>query len=238
MEISAAGNRRFRNGMNQHQFLKRIASPILIPLTRWYLRKERLYSYKNIGIKVLPSVFHPGLFPSTSFLLSYLETQNLENSTLLELGCGTGLISILAACKGARVTAIDLNRRAVENCQLNASSNGVNITTLHSDLFTAISFARFDWIVINPPYYKMPVHNDVELAWNCGENFEYFKKLFATLKDHILPQSTVIMVLTLGCDISSIQAIARENHFDFDLIAEKKVLFDEKDFLFRITQIL
>ena len=72
------------------------------------------------------------------------------------------------------------------------------------------------------------------LAWNCGRNLEYFKKLFHQLGEHIHESSRVIMVLTKGCDLQSIISIANEERFRFELLAEKKVLFDEKDYLFEI----
>ena len=237
MEVSPTGNRRICNGMNIRNAFKQTASRILIPLAQWYLRKERKYQYKGTIVSVFPGVFHPGLFYSTRFLLSYLEKQNIKEKLLLELGCGTGLISIRAAKQGAVVTASDLNQLAVDNCITNAVSNSVSISTYHSNLFLSIPQKHFDWIIINPPYYAKPIRSNEELAWNCGEDFEYFKELFFSLKNYIHQDSFIIMVLTLGCDISAIQSIAKINHFTFELIAEKKVLFDEKDFLFKIRKV-
>ena len=222
--------------MNLRKFFKQSVSFFLIPIIRWYLRKERQYQYKGILVNVLPGIFHPGLFPSTGFLLHHIENQNLKGKTLLELGCGTGLISVIAAKQGAVVTACDLNEKAVATGLQNANLNKVSVAVFQSDLFQSIPAQAFDWIVINPPYYAKPAHNDEELAWNCGENFEYFRKLFSTLGAYIHRDSTVIMVLTLGCDISSIQKIGSEFNFVFDLIAEQNVLFDGKDFLFRISR--
>src|ERR1700749_2559201 len=128
------------------KLLKRIASIFLIPLTRWYLREERKYKYGGIEVSVFPGVFHPGLFHSTRFLLSYLKDQELKNKSLLELGCGTGLISIYSAEKGAIVTASDLNKRALDNAQHNCNFNHAKISFFHSDLFDNIPDQIFDWI--------------------------------------------------------------------------------------------
>ena len=220
--------------MSLRKIVKKASSTILIPLTRWYLRKERKYRYKGVIVKVFPGVFHPGLFYSTRFLLSFIEKQNLKNKSFLELGCGSGLISVAAAKQGAEVTSSDLNPRAVENCVQNAELNNIQLTAIHSNLFRSIPQKQFDWIVINPPYYAKAVQNDESLAWNCGENFEYFRDLFLDLKNFMHQQSKVIMVLTLGCDIPTIKTIAKENDFDFQLLEEKAVLFDEKDFIFQI----
>ena len=215
------------------KYFKRLAALVLIPLVKWYLRKERLYSYKEIDIFVSPGVFHPGFFYSTKFILKYLNNVELSGRTVLELGCGSGLISIVAAKAGGLITASDLSRTAIQNTKRNALRNEVIIETVHSDLFDNIH-GRFDVIIINPPYYPNDATDEPMLAWNCGRNFEYFVKLFSQLSNHISANSRVLMVLTKGCDRSSIFRIASNAGFKFELIAEKNVLFDEKDYLYEI----
>jgi len=153
------------------KIFKRLFSFFLIPVVRLYLRKERRYTYLNTTVTVLPGVFHPGLFYSTKFIIDYLTDKQLSGKSLLELGCGTGLISIIAAKSGAHVVASDLSLLAVENTKRNASQNRVSINIIHSDLFDAIEKMTFDWIIINPPYYARNAKNEEELAWNCGINF-------------------------------------------------------------------
>jgi len=217
------------------KLFKRFISFFLVPLTRWYLRKERKYTYKGTTVTVFPGVFHPGLFYSTKFLLDLLVEQQLADKSLLELGCGTGLISITAAKSRANVTASDLSLRAIENIKVNAQRNQVIINIIHSDLFENIEKRTFDWIVINPPYYARDPENEAALAWHCGENFDYFQKLFVSLKDHMHTSTEVIMILTKGSEVDKISAIGNKSGFQFELIREKDVLFDEKDFLYRIN---
>lgn len=215
--------------------LKRMLTPVLVPLTRWYLRKERKYTYEDITIRVSPGVFHPGLFHSTTFLLKFLSTQDLQDKTLLELGCGTGLISIAASKAHAIVTASDLSRKAAENCRRNLQYNNAVATVIHSDLFDNLAGKTFDWIIINPPYYAQKPEKDEDLAWYCGVDFEYFRKLFRQLPDHLHASSKVIMVLTKGCDREKIFSIAEASGFRFTEIQQHKVFFDETDFLYCIT---
>lgn len=217
------------------KFFKSLASPFLVPLTRWYLRKERRFFYNGIPIHVFPDVFHPGFFHSTKFILSYLSEQPLSGKTFLELGCGSGLISVVAAKGGADATASDLSLKALENTKFNANLNQVFIKVVYSDLFDNFDKSTFDWIVINPPYYARKPESDKDLAWYCGEDFEYFRKLFASIKEYTHPSSQVIMVLTKGADVDTIKGIAKANDLDMQLIKENAVFFDEKDFLFRVV---
>jgi release factor glutamine methyltransferase len=217
--------------------IKHLASLLLIPVVRWYLRKERAYRYADVNVAVSPGIFHPGFFSSTKFLVDYIVDQNLTGKSFLELGCGTGLISIVAARAGANVTASDINTKAVENARRNAKENGVSILVQHSDLFRNLKPQRFDWIVINPPYYPKAPKTDADHAWYCGEKFEYFKDLFARIDDFIHADTEIIMVLTKGCDQEKIFSIAAASHFQFSLLKEKPVIFDERDYLYRIRKI-
>jgi len=219
------------------KIFKRFASFFLIPVTRWYLRKERKYTYKGVTVKVFQGVFHPGFFYSTRFLIDFLLTQSLRHKSLLELGCGTGLISIICAQMGAIVTASDVSQQAIANTSTNVMSNQVSVEIINSDIFDNLQQRAFDWITINPPYYAKSPKTESELAWNCGENFEYFQKLFQNLGSHMHTDTNTIMVLTLGSDLENIMSIGQRNGFQFELTMERKVLFDGKDFLFRIKKV-
>jgi release factor glutamine methyltransferase len=219
------------------KLLKRGISFFLIPVVRWYLRKPRRHQYRGTDVLVLPGVFHPGLFSSTHFLVDYLATCDISHKSLLELGCGTGLISIWASAQGAMVTAVDLSRRAIDNTLRNAKAAQLSVRVLHSDLFDAVPGEVFDWIVINPPYYPRPVRNEADLAWNCGEGLEYFHKLFETLPQHLHSHTEVIMILTQeGCNLPAVYRAAEKNSFYLEMIKERNALLDGKDFLFRIRR--
>ncbi len=210
-------------------------APILKKLARVYTRKEREYSYNNISVKVLPGVFHPGLFISTKVLLNFVNTLKFEGKTFLELGAGTGIISILAAKKGAVVYASDISSKAVENVKLNAAKNNVQINIFTSDLFKNIPEMQFDYIIINPPYYSRDPGKEEEYAWFCGSNFEYFKSLFSSLSNYIGKDSKVFMILSEVCDIQKIKSIGMENEFIWKL-KMKKQFWGEKNYIFEINK--
>jgi release factor glutamine methyltransferase len=221
--------------MIMRKLFKSVASLFLVPLTRWYLRKKRTYTYKQINISVFPGVFHPGLFSSTLLILDYLQTKVLPGQRFLELGSGTGLISVFAARAQANVMAIDISIRAIKNTEANAMTNGVRVDVLCSDLFDGLQEETFEWIIINPPYYARKPQNESDFAWYCGEDFEYFRKLFDRLGEFIRLDSQVLMILTQGCDLESIFKIGNQAGYGFELLREQRSFFDGKDMLYRIS---
>jgi release factor glutamine methyltransferase len=212
-----------------------LGSVLLQPLAKWYLAKDRSYSYQGLKLVIKPGVFHPGLFFSTTYLASFLKKLELANKTFLELGAGSGLLSLLAARQGASVTSLDISSSSIENTRLNASSNQLSITLILSDLMDEIPESTpFDFIFINPPYYPQDPVSEAEKAWYCGSSFQYFKKLFAQLVPRI-PFSACYMILSEDCDIQAIRQIAQENGLDLFLI-EKKRIWWEWNFIFRVER--
>jgi release factor glutamine methyltransferase len=158
---------------------------------------------------------------------------SLSNKTFLELGAGSGLISIFAAKQHANVTATDINSVAVEYLEKNAAANNVGINIIQSDLFKNIPFQQFDIIAINPPYYKKRPLTHKEYAWYCGEHGEYFENLFSSLSNYIHGQSIIIIILCDGCDLQMIHAIANKNNFKLNCVYNKPNLL-ERNFIFKV----
>lgn len=215
------------------KLLKKIASPFLQKASAIYLKKRRKYVYKDIVVWVEPTVFPPFITISTKLLLEFVETLELRGKTFLELGCGCGIISILAAQKGAKVTATDINQIAINALVENAKENQVNIKIMESDLFQKLQNKTFDFIIINPPYYPRKPQSMAENAWFCGENFEYFESLFKQLPTYLNTNNSTFAILSEDCDLEKIQALAYQNGIVFNLKQEMKV-FKETNFIFRL----
>jgi release factor glutamine methyltransferase len=206
------------------------------PLLVKYLSKTRIYKYNDIRLEIPPQVFHPGFFFSTRLLLNQISRLTLKDKKFLEPGCGSGLISLYAAKKGALVTATDINPVAIEFIKKNSRQNNVEMTIIESDLFENIPAEQFDIIAINPPYYKKQPLGVKDYAWFCGENGEYFQALFNRLGNYIHSRSEVYMVLFEGCDREMITNHASLNGFNLTLLQTHKNLL-EKNFIYKIETI-
>jgi tRNA1Val (adenine37-N6)-methyltransferase len=84
---------------------------------------------------------------------------DLENSrNILDIGCGTGLICLMAAQRNqsSLITGIELEinafKQATENCKKSKWSNRISI--IHSSLQSFNSSSKFDLIISNPPFFS------------------------------------------------------------------------------------
>lgn len=76
---------------------------------------------------------------------------------VLEVGCGSGIITLYAALKSEHVTAVDVSPDAVENTKANLAAQGLeNATVYVSNCFESVS-GEFEVVISNPPWM------DVEL---------------------------------------------------------------------------
>jgi release factor glutamine methyltransferase len=213
---------------------KKIAEVFARPAILWYLRKDRYYDYGGIKVLVKKGVFHPGFFFSTKFFLRFLKTEDVSNKTLLELGAGSGLISFVCAKRGARVTATDINPAAIEGIGESANLNGLTVEIYQSDLFINIPAQTFDYIIINPPYYRGAAKSIEQQAWYAGENLDYFTRLFSTIGPYFTKDSKVFICLSEDCDLAAIRTIAAKYKYGLKLIFTKKIKWEE-NYVFRLT---
>lgn len=216
--------------------IKRITQPFLKAGLDFYYRKPRKYSYQNIEVMVHPEVFPPHLTLSTKILLDFINSLDLNNKSLLELGCGSGIISLFANKKGAKVTASDINKIALDYLEQAVNSNNLEVTCVNSNLFENLIGSTFNYIIINPPYYPKTPKSIKEQAWFCGEDFQYFKNLFKQLPAYLSKDSTVYMILSIDCDLNTITNLAQLQGLSLDSVFQTKKL-GEENIIYTITRI-
>lgn len=128
------------------------------------LRKVKVYSCEFVfrdGPRLIRVFSRPGVFSHRHLdlgaraLIESLEVHN--GARVLDLGCGTGVVSLAAAqrAEGVTVLAMDANPRAVECTLRSAELNGLtNISAILNADALFDSPETFDLVVANPPYYS------------------------------------------------------------------------------------
>jgi ribosomal protein L11 methyltransferase len=72
--------------------------------------------------------FGTGTHPTTRMCLRWLATRSLQGQRVLDYGCGSGILAIGAALKGASpIDAVDIDDAAVESTRINAHNNHVQL---------------------------------------------------------------------------------------------------------------
>ena len=109
-------------------------------------------TFMNLEFKVNSSVLIPR--PETEELVRLMLKKDLDGKEILDIGSGSGCISISLAknLPNAKVTALDISIDALEVAKENARLNNVNIEFIHADIFEFQSDKKYDIIVSNPPY--------------------------------------------------------------------------------------
>jgi ribosomal protein L11 methyltransferase len=74
--------------------------------------------------------FGSGHHATTTLCLELLDELDLAGRTLADVGCGTGVLAIAAAARGAEVTAVDIDPDAIEVTLENAARNDVEVAAL------------------------------------------------------------------------------------------------------------
>ena len=108
----------------------------------------------DIEIALDPGMaFGTGTHPTTQLCLEALERMVTQSIDVLDLGCGSGILSIAAAKLGAnKVIGVDIDQLAVDATIENAQQNGVadKIKAHRGGLDTVITSARrYDLVVVN-----------------------------------------------------------------------------------------
>lgn len=123
--------------------------------------EERLQLYS------LPGVFSANeLDEGTRLLLSTLKFKEAEK--ILDLGCGWGIIGLIAARMGAsQIDLVDANLMAVAAARKNAVSLGFpNIRVFASDGIEAVRDQEYDQVLTNPPF-----HTDKSVNYDIARAF-------------------------------------------------------------------
>lgn len=96
------------------------------------------------------------LYPESRFLANRMDV--LAGCSALDVCTGCGLYAAVAATAASRVTAVDINPRALSFAAHNLLLNGMRdrVDLVQGDLTEPVRGQRFDYISANPPFEPTP----------------------------------------------------------------------------------
>ena len=94
--------------------------------------------------------FGTGSHPTTRLCMEWLEMHAPRGQSVLDYGCGSGILAIVASKLGAaRVAGVDIDPQAIESARHNSERNGCRIDYYLPHEFTGTSPQLFDVVVAN-----------------------------------------------------------------------------------------
>ena len=104
---------------------------------------------------------------------------------LLDVGAGTGVLSLMMAQKNAtaQIDAIEIESNAFKECTLNFNNSNWSdrLQAFESDFFTFDAQHQYDIIISNPPFYledNISLYEPLSIAkhWNMDKVNNFYKK--------------------------------------------------------------
>jgi ribosomal protein L11 methyltransferase len=143
--------------------------------------------------------FGTGMHPTTQLCLEWLSANDLSGQTVMDFGCGSGILGVAAGCLGAsQVTGLDIDPQALLATEHNASLNDLVVETLLPDQTPSCTF---DVVVAN--ILANPL---IDLA--------------DTLNNLTQPGGKIIMAGLLDEQADQVRAAYPNIHFDSDVSKE------------------
>ncbi|MEO6948213.1 MAG: methyltransferase [Ginsengibacter sp.] len=104
-----------------------------------------------------------------AWVAKILEEKQIAPNMILDIGTGTGLLSLMLAQKtNATIDAVEINKLSFDEAEANFAESqwSSRLQVYHSDLKDYQTDTKYDLIISNPPFFE----NDL-ISINSGKNF-------------------------------------------------------------------
>lgn len=151
------------------------------------------------------------VYPPSEDSILFIESLDIaKGEKVLEIGCGSGVVSIHCALNGAEVVCGDINPRAVGLTKKNAKANGVDLTVTVTDVYSSVN-GKFDTILFNLPY--LPAEEDeydgeLVKSWAGGpDGIGPLPELLAHAPEHLTEHGRVVIVVSSLTDRGKLEKL-------------------------------
>jgi release factor glutamine methyltransferase len=150
-----------------------------------------VFEYYGYEILVEKDVFPPDLSASSTMIFDLISSYNAKSS--LDMGCGTGILTLKLSSISGNVVASDNHDLALENTRKNIKKlKNNNVSLIKSDLFNSFNDNyKFDLIVFNHPYY--PSKNNFNFGIDGSGGSLLIKRFFSGLDKYLLKNAKILM---------------------------------------------
>jgi release factor glutamine methyltransferase len=190
-------------------------------------KRTRNVTVGDLRLTVPPTVFHPGIFVTSRMFANYIRCQTLQDLTVAEIGTGSGVLALSAACAGAtKVVALDINPAAVAAAAANAAQNQLShiVEARLSDLLSAVAVDEyFDVIISSPPSFAGEPKDMADRAWHAGDGYRHLEGLFRQSYSRLTPNGKMLILLSSDSNIALFKEWATNVGFSWQQVAKKSI---------------
>lgn len=150
----------------------------------------------------------------------------------MEIGTGSGIVSISASLKCREVTSTDINPYAIKCARNNIKlNNRENITVILSDLFENID-EEYDLILFNTPYLPVVeeehIDDDYSKAWDGGESGrEVIDKFIEQAPSYLKKEGIIQLVQSSLSDNAKTLNMFEKMGFKAEITAVEHIFFED-----------
>ncbi|TFG31890.1 methyltransferase domain-containing protein [Candidatus Thorarchaeota archaeon] len=176
---------------------------------------------------------HDGVYAPAADTYLLLDTISIHPADfVLDVGCGAGLASLVAASNAQRVVSIDISLPAVRNTSENLRKNGLvqNVSVVQADLFKGLSDeSKFTMIMFNPPYLPADEMNtDMDHALIGGkEGSELTERFVKDASCHLVLDGRLYVVVSSLSNSNAIIKTFHESNFQVEQVNETPLFFEK-----------
>lgn len=181
------------------------------------------FTYRSRTVRLIPNVYEPA--EDSELMVDALLGTIQEGERVLEIGCGSGIVSVFAMEHSQQVVGVDLNPHAVQCARM----NGVDV--IRTDLFAGIK-GTFDLIMFNPPY--LPTSADEvlggldDLMVSGGhDGRKTIERFLACLGEHLSPNGRVLLLVSSLTGIEEVCSMMQRAGLDVEPVVRSRHFFEE-----------
>lgn len=125
--------------------------------------------------------------------IEYIKKLKLENGSLIDLGTGSGCISIVLKkeLETLNITGLDISNKALKLARKNAKNNKADINFIKENIFKFKPINKYDILISNPPY----ITEDDEISPNIkyepkkaiftNDGLKYYRHIMSTCSNYL-----------------------------------------------------
>ena len=167
---------------------------------------------------------------------TFLLAKNLEikeGQSVLEIGTGSGLVSMYASLLTDDITATDINYNALELAERNFKLNNIDTIKLEfGDLFEPVKNKKFDVLLFNTPYLPTDtddiIDDDLNYAFDGGlDGRNVIDRFLNEAPNHLNDKGIIQMIQSSLSDTERTLDILDSKGFIAEVAKSERFFFEE-----------